>query len=50
MNILAKNKGVIIFYISLLVFMFLCSWRFERLENNANQSNQENKSIVLYVK
>ncbi|MDD3048980.1 MAG: hypothetical protein PHQ89_03275 [Bacilli bacterium] len=50
MKILVRNKGLLIFYTSLLMFTFLCSWRLERLENKNVKTENENNAIVLNVK
>jgi hypothetical protein len=47
MKVLLKNRGVIIFYILLVAFTYVCSWRFERLDEKPREYVNE---IVLNVK
>lgn len=47
MNIITKNKGVLLFYIGLIVCAYICSWRFERLEAKENPTVDK---LVLNIK
>lgn len=36
MKILANKKGIIIFYLALIAITYVCTWRFERLDEKQN--------------
>ena len=47
MNFLSKNKGIILFYLALIICTQIYIWRIERLEEKETKIDH---NVILYVK
>jgi len=45
MDLIIKNKGVILFYIGIVLFCYLYMWRIEKLEEVKEKDN----NYIIYV-
>ncbi|MGI6329979.1 MAG: hypothetical protein ACOXZR_04010 [Bacilli bacterium] len=46
MNLIIKNKGVILFYIGIVLFCYLYMWRIEKLEE---VKEKDDERFIIYV-